>query len=555
MALGNLLALTRSRTGSPYSIGSIAPHMLNAVMQEQTKGELTAESRSYLPDYETLSKAIIDRDLMAGDKKRYVGALNGLSKRFMSNYKKDPYYAFSQEARTQIRKMQDIATDPLLDAMEQAKKTSDAEFKKAQDNDMDFNPVIEGGRALVQRDGKMQWVPLSQLKQGEDTPLTFTDQYNASMMGGTGGQAIQYDMSDWKTVLDRITTAAANLGEEGFDTQFGNGLMTRTKSQLAAAKARMDWLKQNGFTQADINAIQSEYIKRNGVTDNVLAKSLDWAAKLGDQYITSTADFSQSLGVDPALTAAKTKSDISLTAPEGPKQRIITQGKGNPQAYAFKEGDDPASFKVGAAIDRKLFMTGRRIKDSIYDEGYLPIAMNETLQNLVLNPSEPYRTADNVEIDGHNAIIDPEFEPRTWYDEQGKQFMAIPVLYATDEWNNQAYEDSKYVGVRRADGSFEKSQLGDVGGKSIPEALFTQVRQAINKNDELYPEHLLGAGESDALGGNDDIFRTEIIIEVRPDADRSMRELDDFPHYGTKRSNSFVTPQVEQDKTWVEFQQ
>jgi len=541
MALGSLLALTRPKTGSPYSIGSVAPHMLNAVMQEQTKAELTAESRSYLPDYETLSKAIIDRDLFAGDKKKYVSGLNSLTRRFMSDYKKDPYYAFSTEARSQIRKMQDIASDPLLDAMEQAKKTSDAEFERARKDDMDFNPVIQDGRALVNRKGRVQWIPLSQLQEG-DTPMNFTDQYNSTMMGGTNGQPIQYDMSDWKTVLDKVTTAATNLGTEGFDTQFGNGLMSRTKSQLEAAKARMDWLKQNGFTQADINAIQSEYIKRNGVTDNVLAKSLNWAAKLGDQYIQSSADFSAGIAVDPALDAAKKRAEtVNLTANMGPRERMFAIGKENPQAYMMQQGDDPASLHIGSKVDKSIWLTGQNIKDSATDQGYMPLEYNPMFQEMLANPHEPLRTADGVEIDPSLAIPDPAYDPRRFY-RDGKWYMAVPVLYATDELSNSAFEDSKYVGMRDpSTGHFTKKAVGDVGGNSnTSERYYTNVRNAIDKNDDLYPEHLLGAGESDLFEGNDDLYQAEVIVELRDDVEVRMRELDGNPHYSVKQAHSFI---------------
>ena len=86
MAGSELLSLMRPRGNSPYSIGGVSPGMINALIQQGGKSELLAEAKSMLPDSTGLAKAIMDRDLFAGDKKEYVSALNRSTSQFMEEY-------------------------------------------------------------------------------------------------------------------------------------------------------------------------------------------------------------------------------------------------------------------------------------------------------------------------------------------------------------------------------------------------------------------------------------------------------------------------------------
>jgi hypothetical protein len=560
MPVNNLLALTGRRSNSPYKIGSVAPSVLNAIMEEDSKKELLAESRSLLPDGETLSKAILDRDLFAGDQERYMGALNNLSNNFLSNYKRDPYYAFSKEARIQLQKMQDIANDPMLNAMEEAKKISDAELEKSREEGMDYNPVVEDGRALVQRGNKMTWVPLSQLEEG-DSPINFNTRYSSATTVGSGGQPIKYDMSDWKTVLDRIRFSATGLGSEEFDNQLGNGLRERTKSNVEAANERLKWLNNNGFSKSDINAIQSEYIKRTGdVGPNTFVNALNWMYSLGQNYLKGSLDVSETLGVDPALSARKAAAEtMALNAQTGPYERMLGQGKGDPQAFVMQQGDDPASLNIGTRIDAKYWTSGERLKDSIFNEGDLPLSVNRLFLNILENPNEPVTTPDGVEINLDGAIVDNRYDVRKVYDSKTKKWKAyVPIIYATDEMNNSAAEKSKYIGKRDPKtGTFSHGKkVGEAGDWSNDyEKRYSGVRKAIKNNNELYPTKFFGTDDIDLF--DDNIYQGIIEVTLRDDLDTYARELDGNPMYSDKRIYTNLNPQapVVTKSPWVKYEE
>lgn len=239
------------RSRNPYALATMSPSMLSSIMQQETRGELLAESRSLLPDEATLSKAIMDRELFAGDKARYINGMNQYTNQFLDKYKKDPYYAFTNDARGQIKKMKALASDPALTAMEQAKITSDAEFKRATDAEMQNNPVVENGRVLVNRNGTQRYIPLSQLTS-EDRPLSVTERYNNAVNQGGGTDPITYDMSPFTDVIDKVTSAATNLGTIAYEQRIGHGLINRVKSQVEEQKP--DW---SGLLKVDYHRLIS----------------------------------------------------------------------------------------------------------------------------------------------------------------------------------------------------------------------------------------------------------------------------------------------------------
>ena len=561
MAGSELLSLMRPRGNSPYSIGGVSPGMINALIQQGGKSELLAEAKSMLPDSTGLAKAIMDRNLFAGDKKKYVSALNRSTSQFMEEYRKSPYHAFTKEARAQISQMKGIANNTDLDAMEQAKKTSDSEYTRATKDGLLSNPLVEQGTVAVIRDGQMRRVPIGQLRQ-TDTFQTFNSVYQQITKTGSGKIPLTFDMTDWETVQDKLKTAVANMGSEAFEFAIksdgqNTGLISKNKNQVKAGKERLEWLRKN-FTQSEINTIQSEYLKRTGDNSSGAdSRALKWMDDLAVRYIQGSMDSSVSTAVSPVEklkeTQAKTKAALAskdLNAPVGFFQGAFINAfqEMTEKINSAKDGSYTGDL-TGNMTSNVWEQIGPRIGQSGISRGLSNYSGNPFFNALEADRSASLTLPDGTIIERDNAM--PDNTRDIQFKREGNETYAyVPTLYATDEtFGNSAFGDSKWVGRWASDGKgggrYEKEKVGEIGNNgNHHERMYTGVGNALDEERSTdkgtMPSKMV---KSEFFGIDDPIYQTIVKVRVPDNIEtlvRQLTNLDNNPQYSTKAVESFI---------------
>jgi len=159
--------------GTLPSIGMTQRSMAN----EQN---MMAKAARLVPDTQTFLKTILDRDIHSGSAEASATAMQNIAGDYLTNYAKDPFYAFTQRGRGQASQMQGIVNNPMFKQMEEAKKQNDAELKRVQDEGLLNEMVIDdyGRIAVMGRDRKRIFKYASQIDKENDYALNVTDDYS-----------------------------------------------------------------------------------------------------------------------------------------------------------------------------------------------------------------------------------------------------------------------------------------------------------------------------------------------------------------------------------------
>lgn len=246
------------------------------VRQSEHEGayrQLLSEASSLTPDVDAISQAIMDKKLYSPNKAPYMNAVNEIVGDYLGKFEKDPFYAFSREGRSAAGRLKQIVNHPDIQAMEQNTATTEKEFEKASTKNLNKNYVVRGNEVLAYKDGKRQYVPISQLQNlnPEKDQLLTVDEDMGLIRNHIGVRdgVPSYDMSKLEDVDKKIkdTLSKNNLGYYGSTAAYdvnGNGAMDlkiKNKSNLANIRTAVETLKRTGLTESDTNILKSEYLK------------------------------------------------------------------------------------------------------------------------------------------------------------------------------------------------------------------------------------------------------------------------------------------------------
>jgi len=246
------------------------------VRQSENEGayrQLLQEAGSLTPDADAISKAIIDKKTYGVDSKPYLEATNEAVGDYLDKFGKDPFYAFSKEGRNTAARLKQIVNHPDWKLLEQNTATTEAEFKKANDKNLNKNYVVRGNEVLAWKNGRRQYVPISQLASlnSEKDQLLTVDEDMGLIRNhiGVRNEVPSYDMSKLEDVDKKIkdTLSAKNLGYHGSTSAYdvnGNGatdFRIKDKSNLANIRTAVETLRKTELTESDTNVLKSEYLK------------------------------------------------------------------------------------------------------------------------------------------------------------------------------------------------------------------------------------------------------------------------------------------------------
>lgn len=276
---GNILQAPRSRWGFATPSKGLLEYETKQGMRQQ----LLQEASSLVPDYQSLTDTLMKNDLHYADAQRVRSVLDQYTEEYLNNYRSNPFYSFSRDARNLSKAMQSVVNSPTLRALSQQYSKDKARWEQAdKDSVTPMTDVNELGIKTLTSDGKV--IRKRTLDRG-DTPLTIDDSYHyvSNIVGGSGG-GFNYDMSSDQDLLNNLDKAFQNIGED----RIGRDLLDEGQRVVQSGNnrqvnSRIDWLKQQGLSQSNLNRIYAEYFKKSG------DYNMDAAKKYAIQYVNNYA--------------------------------------------------------------------------------------------------------------------------------------------------------------------------------------------------------------------------------------------------------------------------
>lgn len=241
---------------------------------QAARNQLLGEAESLQPDYDAVTKAIMDRKLYAADFAPVANEVNGLVTNYMSKYQADPFFAFSREGRRTTKTLRQIINDPSLKMMEDNAKLADDQYKKAMDKDLGNDFVVNGDKVAVVRNGGREWVDIDNIgslngDNGEGLLTVNLDHQLTRNRFGVRGEVPSYAMTSIKDIDDKIRSAFSNIGSDEIarllkDTSAGTDTNVRTKNNFNQLRVAANNLIQKELTNEEKNTLKAKYLRSTG---------------------------------------------------------------------------------------------------------------------------------------------------------------------------------------------------------------------------------------------------------------------------------------------------
>ena len=94
--MSSLISQAVQQPVNQYDMSSLSPGLASAMAYQQTQQGIQQAAASRVPDMATLTEALLDRDIYGGHKGALQKNLQAMSKLYLDQYAKDPYFAFSR---------------------------------------------------------------------------------------------------------------------------------------------------------------------------------------------------------------------------------------------------------------------------------------------------------------------------------------------------------------------------------------------------------------------------------------------------------------------------
>lgn len=141
--------LTSNPGASRWIVSSPGPGLVKHQVKSQKKQQLLQEAASMTPDASALAQQLGLQDLSAADSVRFGGELNSSLNEYMTNYKENPYYAFSREGIQKVRDMQNLVRDPRINAAKQAHKATAESYKQKSEEGLGGYTIVRNGNLVI----------------------------------------------------------------------------------------------------------------------------------------------------------------------------------------------------------------------------------------------------------------------------------------------------------------------------------------------------------------------------------------------------------------------
>lgn len=281
-------------------------------MGQQANAELSKDAFDLSDSTSKAADELLTHDLTNADMRPLRKSVSDQLSNYMENYKKDPYFAFSREGRATAKRIKDLLNHSDVKDLEEAHKDFKAEYARATTERLNKNFVVDGDSVLAIKDGRRQYVPLSELKtmnpdNGDRVLNVDSDAHVLKNVFGLRGGVPSYNMTSLEKVEKKIdeTLSHAKLGdtESGGESAGGIGVTntSKTKSNTNQLSAAIIGLMRGGLNTADQNTLKGEYIKEVGV--NASNKDYkDWLLNRLQNYGSSQAVTSTLRGTKKAIT-------------------------------------------------------------------------------------------------------------------------------------------------------------------------------------------------------------------------------------------------------------
>lgn len=287
----NILTPPRSRWG----FANPSKDLIEYQVKEGNKQQLLQQASSLVPDYSKLSETLMNNEMHYANQQRMKDLLDTVTQRYMENYNRNPFYAFSRDARNLTRAMFHIVNNPEIKQLSQQYEYDRARWEEARKDGLITNYDVNENGVLVETPVMDEFgnvidfrVIRKRAVEKGDTPLTLNDtyQYITRRAGGEYG-GFNYEMSTDQELLNNLDKSFQNLGEDKINRYIiEEGREIASSNNRRQIIARVNWLLNNGLSNADLNNLYSRYFKQTGDFN------MDNARKFAVKYI---ADYAEGL--------------------------------------------------------------------------------------------------------------------------------------------------------------------------------------------------------------------------------------------------------------------
>lgn len=318
--------LTSNPGASRWVTTSPGPGLVKHQVKSQKKQQLLQEAASMTPDASALAQQLGLSDLGAADSYLYGAQLNNALSEYMTNYRDNPYYAFSREGVQKVRDMQNLVRDPRLNAMKQAFKTTQENYKKKSEEGLGGYHIVKNGNLVIvdKETGDLREVNPDSLDPNKHAVPTYQEAYDylTSKRGFHSPKLedirpLDNHMANPSEVIEQINKWFQGLGQTQQE-QYKNALgeltdaSRKTTSNTAQIKSKLRAiLSDTGLPQNFRDTIFAQYY--TNALNSGKKPSRAEAENAMFQMIGSIAEghnvFKEDMQANPVHTGAAAKKD------------------------------------------------------------------------------------------------------------------------------------------------------------------------------------------------------------------------------------------------------
>lgn len=318
--------LTSNPGASRWVVSSPGPGLVKHQVKSQKKQQLLHEASQMTPDSSALAQQLGLADLGAADSYLYGAQLNNALNEYMTSYRDNPYYAFSREGVQKVRDMQNLVRDPRLNAMKQAYKTTQENYKKKSEEGLGGYHMVKNGNLVIvdKETGNLREVNPDSLDPDKHAVPTYQEAYEyLTSKRGFHNQKLEdirpldNHMANPSEVIEQINKWFQGLGQTQQE-QYKNALgeltdaSRKTTSNTSQIKSKLRAiLSDTGLPQNFRDTIFAQYY--TNALNSGKKPSRAEAENAMFQMIGSIAEghnvFKEDMQANPVHTGAAAKKD------------------------------------------------------------------------------------------------------------------------------------------------------------------------------------------------------------------------------------------------------
>lgn len=549
-------------------------------MRQQTTNQLLKQAAAYVPDYNEVLDKILTYDLDSPTREKFASIAGGEVQDFVQNYRKNPFYSFSQKAKNQLQKIQSLVNSPVMANAENMYAQAKEVWKDNKDVMGEF--VIDNGviRAVNRDTNEVENIYFGDLDFEKYRPLTVAGEKSLienkdGILGYTEKVGFpSYNLAKMSDIDNKmrlwLTKSAVGKVSTSTETDVDGGITVTTdqSDNIVGLQSRIVSFVES-LSDSERNTLTSQYIKQSG--GDVSEKGFgDWLVSRVTDFAEGSREPSFSQKTDQS-TASKIKGfgggagggvgtmalgdlilggvtqikDFAIDPGAGRKSDFIPMVSGydikldhlintdeeNPLVEVAK-GDHRKSkfFKNVSAFNLAGDLYNAKLLGS--DKGFYDIATPDWKENAIINTSEDASIVQWVTDPETGQMASPEEMAEISAFMNGKKDTIDPAIaskYLTQSTteNGELKYDANSIGYfynvgflyPHMEGFWDKNKLGDEDLTAQFDELGIE-----SVGDEKYMKwYRQGAGMNDDpltkgfFGDNDEIYKGRVFIPMNPE--------------------------------------